>query len=54
MSKELVFERTVAYNAGAYKISIPIEIVKAMGIEKGDTIGITYENGSFICKKMKK
>jgi len=51
MSKEIVFERTVSYNAGAYKISIPIEIVKAIGIEKGDTIGITYENGTFICKK---
>ncbi len=52
MSGKIVFERKVIYNAGVYKLSIPIEIVNAMGIKKGDTIGITYENSSFICKKM--
>ncbi|MGC9778606.1 MAG: hypothetical protein HZR80_05135 [Candidatus Heimdallarchaeota archaeon] len=52
MSGKIVFERKVIYNAGVYKLSIPIEIVKAMRIEKGDTIGITYENGTFICEKI--
>lgn len=52
MSGEIVFERKLAYNAGVYKLSIPIEIVKAMGLDKGDTIGIVYKNGSFVCKKL--
>jgi len=52
MSGKIVFERKIIHNAGVYKISIPIEIVKAMGLEKGDTLGITFENGTFICKKM--
>ena len=52
MSKELVFERKLAYNAGAYKLTIPVEIIKAMELEKGDIIGIVYKNGSFICKKL--
>ena len=53
MADELIFERKLSYNAGAFKVTIPIEIVKAMDLQKGDIIGIVYKNGSFICKKMK-
>ncbi|MGC9778182.1 MAG: AbrB/MazE/SpoVT family DNA-binding domain-containing protein [Candidatus Heimdallarchaeota archaeon] len=52
MSGKIVFERKVIYNAGVYKVSIPVEIVKAIGLEKGDTIGITFENGKFVCEKI--
>ena len=53
MSGKIVFERKVIYNAGVYKVSIPVEIVKAMGLEKGDIIGMIFENGKFICEKIK-
>ena len=52
MSGKIVFERKVIFNAGVYKLSIPVEIVKAMGLENGDTRGIPFENGTFICEKI--
>ncbi|MHA1657271.1 MAG: AbrB/MazE/SpoVT family DNA-binding domain-containing protein [Candidatus Heimdallarchaeota archaeon] len=34
-------------------MNIPKEIVEALGLEKGDTIGITLEDDGFYCRKVK-
>ncbi len=33
-------------------MNIPKEIVEALDLKKGDTIGITLEEEGFLCKKM--
>jgi len=48
---ELIFRRKVIMSGGSLMINVPVEIAEAMGIEKGDTIEITYKDGVFTCRK---
>jgi len=50
---ELVFKRKVIMSNRSLMVNIPFEIAQAMGIEKGDTIEITYKDGALICRKEK-
>lgn len=50
---KIVFERTIIYNSGTHRVSIPLEIVKALNIEKGDTMQISLENSKIVMRKKK-
>lgn len=45
------FRRKVINNSGSLMVNIPVEIADELGIEKGDTVIITLEDGSFKGKK---
>ena len=51
---DIKFRRKVIMSNRSLMVNIPIEIVEAMEIEKGDELEITYENKSFTCKKTMK
>lgn len=48
----ITFKRKVIYNNGSYSVNIPIEIAKALKLQKGDTVEIAYNNGSFTIAKV--
>ncbi|MCF2142616.1 MAG: AbrB/MazE/SpoVT family DNA-binding domain-containing protein [Candidatus Heimdallarchaeota archaeon] len=50
---KIIFKRQVIFNKGSLQMNIPKEIVEALGLEKGDTIGITLEDDGFYCRKVK-
>ncbi|RLI68473.1 hypothetical protein DRO91_09020, partial [Candidatus Heimdallarchaeota archaeon] len=50
---KIIFKRQVIFNKGSLQMNIPKEIVEALGLEKGDTIGITLEDEGFYCRKLK-
>ncbi|NHJ40778.1 MAG: AbrB/MazE/SpoVT family DNA-binding domain-containing protein [Asgard group archaeon] len=49
---KIILKRQVIYNKGSLQMNIPKEIVEALDLKKGDTIGITLEEEGFLCKKM--
>lgn len=54
MSKDtpkIIFERNIIYGSGTHRISIPIEIIKALNLEKGDTMEISLEDKRIIISK---
>jgi len=52
---KIIFKRKLIYNNGSLQLTVPKEIVDALNLEKGDTLGITLEDDeSFICKKVVK
>ena len=51
MSK-IVFKRKLIYNNGSLQVTVPKDIVDALNLQKGDTIGITLEEEGFLCKKL--
>lgn len=48
---KIIFERKLIHNSGAYRVSIPLELVNALQLEKGDTIQITLEGKKVILWK---
>lgn len=40
---KIVFERNIIYGSGTHRISIPLEIIKALNLEKGDKMGVVLE-----------
>ena len=48
------FKRKVIDLNKSLVVNIPYEISQELGIKKGDTIIITYENGHFCCRKEEK
>ncbi|MGC9778137.1 MAG: hypothetical protein HZR80_02730 [Candidatus Heimdallarchaeota archaeon] len=51
MSK-IIFKRKIVQNKGSLQFIVPKEIVDFLGLEKGDTLGITLEDEGFLCKKI--
>ena len=47
----IVFERNIIYGSGTHRISIPLEIIKALQLEKGDTMSITLEGEKIVIEK---
>ena len=47
----IIFERKLTYNKGSLQMNIPKEIVSALKLERGEILEITFENGSFLCRK---
>jgi ABC-type lipoprotein release transport system permease subunit len=48
------FKRKVIDLNKSLVVNIPFEIAQELGIKKGDTITITFENGHFCCRKEEK
>ena len=48
---KIIFERKLIHNSGAFRVSIPLELVNALQLEKGDTIQITLEGKKVILWK---
>ena len=51
---KIVFERNIIYGSGTHRISIPIEIMKALGLEKGDTMEIFLDGKKVVILKKEK
>ena len=51
---KIVFKRKLIYNNGSLQVTVPKEIVDVLELQKGNIIGITLNDESFICKKMEK
>lgn len=49
---KIIFKRQVIFNKGSLQMNIPKEIVDALDLQKGDTIGITLEDDGFLCQKI--
>jgi len=49
---KIIFKRQVIYNKGSLQMNIPKEIVDALALQKGDTLGITLEEEGFLCIKI--
>ena len=47
----IIFRRKLLSNHGSLLVNIPKEIVEALKLEKGDTLAIVWNNGSFTCTK---
>ncbi|MHA1187286.1 MAG: AbrB/MazE/SpoVT family DNA-binding domain-containing protein [Candidatus Heimdallarchaeota archaeon] len=45
------FRRKVVDNNKSLMVNIPYEIAQQLGIKKGDTIVITFEDDHFKCRK---
>ncbi|MHA1744006.1 MAG: AbrB/MazE/SpoVT family DNA-binding domain-containing protein [Candidatus Heimdallarchaeota archaeon] len=50
---KIIFKRKLVKNKASLQFIVPKEIVEALGLEKGDTIGITLEDDGFYCRKVK-
>lgn len=48
---KIVFERNVIYGSGTHRISIPLEIIKALNLEKGDKMSIILEGKKIVIWK---
>ena len=48
------FKRKVIDLNKSLVVNIPYEIAQELGIKKGDTIAITFENSHFCCRKEEK
>ena len=48
---KIVFERNVIYGSGTHRISIPLEIIKALNREKGDKMSIILEGKKIVIWK---
>jgi len=49
---KIIFKRQVIFNKGSLQMNIPKEIVDALDLKKGDSIGITLEENGFLCRKL--
>ncbi|MFW9921935.1 MAG: AbrB/MazE/SpoVT family DNA-binding domain-containing protein [Candidatus Thorarchaeota archaeon] len=49
---KIIFKRQVIFNKGSLQMNIPKEIVDALDLQKGDTLGITIQEDGFLCQKM--
>jgi len=50
-SPKIVFERNIIYGSGTHRISIPLEIIKALNLEKGDKMNIVLEGKKIVIWK---
>ncbi len=48
---KIVFERSIIYGSGTHRVAIPLEIIKALQLEKGDRINVTLEGKKIILWK---
>jgi len=49
---KIVFKRKLVYNNGSMQVTVPKEIVDALDLQKGGTIGISLEEDGFHCQKI--
>ena len=49
---KIIFKRQVIFNKGSLQMNIPKEIVDALDLKKGESIGITLEEDGFLCRKL--
>jgi len=48
---KIIFERNIIFGSGTHRISIPLEIIKALNLEKGDTMEISLEGKRILIVK---
>ncbi len=49
---KIVFKRKLVQNKASLQFIVPKEIVESLNLKKGDILGITLEEDSFLCKKI--
>ena len=47
----ITFKRKIQSNHGSLLVNIPKEIVEELKLEKDDTLEISFNDGSFTCRK---
>jgi antitoxin component of MazEF toxin-antitoxin module len=46
------FEMSVVQVGNSLRVTLPVEIVKAMGLKKGDKVGMVLENSHLRLRKL--
>ncbi len=54
MPKEIIFKRKLIDNKGSLSVNIPIELVEAFELQKGDVMQIRVEGETIILGPLKK
>jgi antitoxin component of MazEF toxin-antitoxin module len=53
-SMPVEFEMSVVQVGNSLRVTLPVEIVKAMGLKKGDKVGMVLENSHLRLRKLPK
>ncbi|MHA1435279.1 MAG: AbrB/MazE/SpoVT family DNA-binding domain-containing protein [Candidatus Heimdallarchaeota archaeon] len=53
MPKEIIFKRKLIDNKGSLSVNIPIELVEAFELRKGDIIKISVEGETIVLSPLK-